>query len=717
MSKNAFERLSPFIQEYIYRNKWTEIRDIQVAACEVIFDSDSNLLLASGTASGKTEAAFLPILTELYEKPSASIGVLYISPLKALINDQFYRLTELLQDVGMPVTKWHGDVDQNAKNKIMRSPQGVLQTTPESLEAMLMRRTPAVLSLFSDLKFIIIDEVHYFMDNDRGVQLLCILERIQNLTRNVPRRVGLSATLSDYSSAESWLNSGTTRTCMTPKVSSKNRSLRLSMQHFPITDKEKDSDITVYYKYLYDITLGKRCIIFANSKSNVENIISRLKQIAETNHLKDIYHVHHGSISASLREYTERKMKESDGAIVTGATLTLELGIDIGALERIVQTGSPFSVSSFVQRLGRTGRRGNPSEMWFAFAEEDSNSDREFYKKINWDFIKCIALIQLYLEERWIEPVSKNSLPYGILYHQTMSYMASMGEVSLPQIAQNNLTLGVFKNISKDDYKLLLRHLIKIEQLELSERNGVLVGVEGEKEINNYEFFAVFEALFEYAVKNASEEIGTIQQPYPVGTRFGLAGRTWEVLEINKKSQEIFVKSVKGLSTNMWLTPVSCPLHTKVMKKMRDILLSDEEYRYLGDKAIIRLQEIRQITTTARITETPIVKLTENMYGVFPWLGTKAMVALSYALEQQGYPNAVWGGVTTICLLLHTETPFSELTDVLKKIQSADIDKYKFNVPDDAQISGKYNKFIPNELLRKQYIEDYIDVDDMQSGL
>ena len=259
--------------------------------------------------------------------------------------------------------------------------------------------------------------------------------------------------------------------------------------------------------------------------------------------------------------------------------------------------------------------------------------------------------------------------------------------------------------------------MIKIEQLELSERNGVLVGVEGEKEINNYEFFAVFEALFEYAVKNASEEIGTIQQPYPVGTRFGLAGRTWEVLEINKKSQEIFVKSVKGLSTNMWLTPVSCPLHTKVMKKMRDILLSDEEYRYLGDKAIIRLQEIRQITTTARITETPIVKLTENMYGVFPWLGTKAMVALSYALEQQGYPNAVWGGVTTICLLLHTETPFSELTDVLKKIQSADIDKYKFNVPDDAQISGKYNKFIPNELLRKQYIEDYIDVDDMQSGL
>ena len=160
---DVFNRLAPFIQDFIYQNKWEELRGNQVAACEVIFDSDDNLLLSSGTASGKTEAAFLPVLTELYNKPSSSVGVIYISPLKALINDQFNRLEQMLLDSNIPVTKWHGDASQTQKNKLIKKPEGLLQITPESLESLITNKRGACLSMFSDLRFVIIDEVHYFM--------------------------------------------------------------------------------------------------------------------------------------------------------------------------------------------------------------------------------------------------------------------------------------------------------------------------------------------------------------------------------------------------------------------------------------------------------------------------------------------------------------------------------------------------------------------------
>ena len=178
---DVFSRFAPFIQDYIYRCKWEELREIQVLAAKAIFDTDENLLLSSGTASGKTEAAFLPVLTRLWENPSASVGVLYLSPLKALINDQFERLEGLLEEATIPVTKWHGDASAAAKKRVMKRPQGIIQTTPESLESMLMHNSSGAYRLFSDLRFIIIDEMHYFMDNDRGLQLLCLLERLARL--------------------------------------------------------------------------------------------------------------------------------------------------------------------------------------------------------------------------------------------------------------------------------------------------------------------------------------------------------------------------------------------------------------------------------------------------------------------------------------------------------------------------------------------------------
>ncbi len=726
MPENAqncyFSRLAPYIQDFIYRKRWESLREIQVKAMQTILDTDHHLLICSGTASGKTEAALLPALTKLWEKPSESVGILYISPLKALINDQFFRVEEMLMESGIPVTKWHGDVSQSVKTKLIRNPQGILQTTPESLQAMLMRNRMGVMKLFSDLRYIIIDEVHYFMSDPRGTQLLCLLQQISRLTDCVPVRIGLSATMSDYSGAVNWLCSGTERECDVPQCADGRRSIRLSMQHFLIKPKSNKKDfeysVNLYFDALFRATYAKRCLLFANSKAQVEQNIAQLKRIAKKVNAPDVYHVHHGSISASLREHAEYLMKQQPGPLVTGATVTLELGIDIGSLERIVQTGSPFSVSSFVQRMGRTGRKDGNSEMFFLFAEEEKTFEYEFYKAIFWDMVKCIALIQLYLEERWVEPVPKNDKPYGILYHQTMAYLYVQGCASLQELASEVLGLSPFVGITKAEYAKLLAFMVEDNQLEVGEDKQLLVGEEGQRDTGNFQFFAVFEAELEFSVKYNSQEIGTLERLYPVGQRFALAGKTWQVLEIDKQTHDIYVNPVDVLSTNTWETPLDIPLHTKIVRRMRQVLWEDTDYRYLAESAQQRLYEMREVARKADCFDQLIVPLAPDVYGVFPWLGTGALLALSYALKSMGINNELYRGFELpIFLLIDQSVSVEKLNDALYRCAFDKLDKYTFPVEENACVLGKFNSHVPSELLRQQYIEDILDVEDMQTHL
>ncbi|MDE7195365.1 MAG: DEAD/DEAH box helicase [Oscillospiraceae bacterium] len=742
---NIFYRLAPFIQEYIYRNKWEELRGIQIAAAEIIFDTDHNLLLSSGTASGKTEAAFLPVLTQLWENPSASVGVLYLSPLKALINDQFLRLEELLEEADIPVTKWHGDASQSAKKRLVKNPRGVMQTTPESLESLMIRNSSSAYRLFSDLRFVIIDEVHYFMDNDRGLQLLSLLERLSRLIGFHPRRIGLSATLGDCSNAEKWLSMSTGRQCVTPRAEEKGRLLRLSVRFFPIKQKIPNSDSRVllqnYYNYLYESTRGKRCILFSNSKGEVEENIAHLKQISEKAHGNDCYLVHHANISPALREFAEQRMKSGELPVCTGATVTLELGIDLGHLERIVQTGCPLTVSGLVQRLGRTGRRGGAAEMRFAFRWDMSLPPNVFYKEINWDFVMCTAMILLYTRERWIEPMYLPKLPYSLLYHQTMSIMAASGAVQPRELARQVLTLGVFANISKEDYLLLLRHLLENGHLERDEEGALLIGEKGEATVNNYEFLAVFTVPQEYSVRCNAEEIGTVQTPFPPRAQFALAGQAWEVTELDKTEKRIYVKHINGISANSWEDTGNEYVHTKVMKKILEVLQSDEQYGFLDEAARARLNDIRVMCriaagglgtyqpaapeSTPRIApnlpaeqhgERIILPLTDTTYAVFPFLGTRGSMALMYALRQRGFKAEVWlSRYIPVCIEVASDMGIEELREALDDIKLNGADKYSFSIPDNCEICGKYNDYIPRELLKKQYIEDYLDTEDMKN--
>jgi ATP-dependent Lhr-like helicase len=731
---DVFSRLAPFIQDFIYQNKWEELRGIQVAACDVIFDSNDNLLLSSGTASGKTEAAFLPVLTELYNEPSRSVGIVYISPLKALINDQFKRLELLLLDSNIPVCKWHGDASQTKKDELIKNPGGLLQITPESLESLLTNKRGACLQMFSDLRFVIIDEVHHFMRDARGIQLLCVLERLQKLTGVVPRRIGLSATMGDVSLAQAWLNTGTGRECAAPVTDEGKKRVRLYVERFVnYADKrdlaERDGSANVvnvsaggdigtreHFEYLFKTTLDKKTIIFANSREEIEFIMANLREIAVRNKAPDVYRVHHGNVSALIRETTEDEMKTEDEKIVTGATVTLELGIDIGSLDQVVQAGAPLTVSSFAQRLGRCGRRGQIPQLLFTFVESLRIDASDTLGPINWEFIRTIAIIELYTKDHWMEPLYPHDHAYNMLYHQTMSHLKSCGELSAAALAQTVLTLGCFKSITQDDYRRLLSWLVQNEQLERTGRGGLIIGREGEKIVNSHKFLTVFLSTDYLLVKDENRAIGTVDKVYPVGMHFALAGLAWEVVDVNEAAKVIFVRKIPGISLVDWDVEFEVDLHTVLVRKMRSILQSDEYYPYLSDRCAGRFAEIQYIARNSGILENLVTPLSEKKFAVFPWVGTRQLFTLHYALLGRKIKNRLlW--ITSVYLEVVFSGTAGELSAIIYDILRSDLNLYDLTLPEKIQVRGKYNEFIPQDLLRKQFIEDYLDLGGLRESL
>ena len=293
---NVFDRYAPFVQDFIYRNGWESLRAIQVAAGDAIFNTDSNVLLSASTASGKTEAAFFPILSLFSEDMPKSVGAIYIGPLKALINDQFMRLNDLCAEAEIPVWHWHGDVASSHKNKLLEKPSGILQITPESLEALLLHKHAALTKLFGDLRFIVIDEIHSLMRGDRGGQTLCLIERLSKAAGVNPRRIGLSATIGEPSAAGRFLSSGTGRNTVIPKIENKGTKWRLSMEHFFIKGpaaadgKQVENALEVLETatdkapeaadpgigYIFEHTKGKKCLVFVNSREECEAVTTSL---------------------------------------------------------------------------------------------------------------------------------------------------------------------------------------------------------------------------------------------------------------------------------------------------------------------------------------------------------------------------------------------------------------------------------------------------------
>lgn len=746
---SAFEKYSPFIRDYIYSRNWDSLREVQIGAAEVLFGTENNLLLTSSTASGKTEAAFFPIISRLYDDPPQTFGALYIAPLKSLINDQFSRLDELLDMSGIPVFHWHGDVAMSHKNKALRDPKGILQITPESLESMLMNRNNDIVRLFGDLRYVVLDEIHTLTGTDRGNQIICQLCRISRLIGRDPVRVGLSATIGDTDIAAKWLGAGSERGVSVVGMKETRTSWRLGMEHFYIQSDSPDqsesgnkyltavgeatpgeneparpeaSDNSVGYtpldpgfEYIYDCTADKKCLVFSNSREETEYLTATLRQIADRRGDPDVFLIHHGNLSASLREEAEMKLKDDGLRTVTCATVTLELGIDIGRLERIVQLDAPTTVSSLLQRLGRSGRRGTPPEMMMVFREENPLPNTPLPQLMPWGLLRAIAIVQLYLEERFIEPPNVKKLPFSLLFQQTLSTLAASGELTAKRLAEKVLSLPPFAGVTNEEYRTLLLSMIKNDFIEMTEEKGLIVGLKGERLINSFKFYAVFKDSEDYTVRSGSDEIGTITTPPPVGDRFALAGRVWEVEELDVARKLIYVKEVKGKMEISWPGDYG-EIHTRILERMKQVLEEDTVYPYLKKNARKRLDVARRVARNTGMLKKSIVHLGGYTWCLFPWLGTRSFRTLRKFIAKNGAKFRISGMEYEGCCYMTFKMERGDGRELIsylsKKASSEGIDKSALVAPSECPVFEKYDDFIPSELLRDAYMADRLRTDE-----
>ena len=732
----AFDRYAPFVQEYIYQNHWENLRSIQVAAADAIFNTDENVLLTASTASGKTEAAFFPIITLFSEDMPSSVGCIYIGPLKALINDQFSRLNDLCAEADIPVWHWHGDVAQSHKAKLMRHPSGILQITPESLEALLLHKHAAIAKLFGDLRFVVIDEVHSLLRGDRGGQTLCLIERLSRIAGVNPRRIGLSATIGDPEGTGEFLSLGTGRKTIIPKIDAKGSKWRLSMEHFYVKDaqaaedkqipgalpvlEEKTDDAPANADpgigYIFEHTRGKKCLVFVNSREECEMVTTTLRHYCELNHEPDRFLVHHGNLSASYRETAEGIMKDDSQYMTTVTTATLELGIDIGRLERAFQIDAPWTVSSFLQRMGRTGRRELPPEMWFVIREDEPEVRAMLPTTIPWKLLQGIALVQLYLEERWVEPPRLDRLPFSLLYHQTMSTLASCGELSPRALADRVLRLHYFHRITQEDYRVLLRHLIATDHIQQTEQGGLIVGLAGERVINSFKFYGVFQESEEYTVRSESQELGTVVSPPPVGEKLAIAGHVWQVLDVDHKRRLIYCQQVKG-SVPAYFGQCPGDLHTKILTRMRRVLQEDRQYPYLMKNAVARLEQARFTAAHSGAAEKTLINLGGNMWCLLPWVGTYTFLTMERFLkikcaDRLGLRNLDSARPFFIQFTMKTDESafFRVLAEEIRK----PIDPMELVYPKELPLFDKYDEYLPEELVKKGFALGVLDVDGLR---
>ena len=732
----AFDRYAPFVQEYIYRNHWENLRSIQVAAADAIFNTDENVLLTASTASGKTEAAFFPIITLFSEDMPSSVGCIYIGPLKALINDQFSRLNDLCAEADIPVWHWHGDVAQSHKAKLMKHPSGILQITPESLEALLLHKHAAIAKLFGDLRFVVIDEVHSLLRGDRGGQTLCLIERLSRIAGVNPRRIGLSATIGDPEGTGEFLSLGTGRKTIIPKIDAKGSKWRLSMEHFYVKDaqaaedkqipdalpvlEEKTDDAPANADpgigYIFEHTRGKKCLVFVNSREECEMVTTTLRHYCELNHEPDRFLVHHGNLSASYRETAEGIMKDDSQYMTTVTTATLELGIDIGRLERAFQIDAPWTVSSFLQRMGRTGRRELPPEMWFVIREDEPEVRAMLPTTIPWKLLQGIALVQLYLEERWVEPPRLDRLPFSLLYHQTMSTLASCGELSPRALADRVLRLHYFHRITQEDYRVLLRHLIATDHIQQTEQGGLIVGLAGERVINSFKFYGVFQESEEYTVRSESQELGTVVSPPPVGEKLAIAGHVWQVLDVDHKRRLIYCQQVKG-SVPAYFGQCPGDLHTKILTRMRRVLQEDRQYPYLMKNAVARLEQARFTAAHSGAADKTLINLGGNMWCLLPWVGTYTFLTMERFLkikcaDRLGLRNLDSARPFFIQFTMKADESafFRVLAEEIRK----PIDPMELVYPKELPLFDKYDEYLPEELVKKGFALGVLDVDGLR---
>lgn len=674
-TSGAFLQLDPGIQRFLWAENWEELRDVQEMAIPLILPGDRDVIVAASTASGKTEAAFLPALTYLLKQSPPGL-IVYISPLKALINDQFGRLDRLCEDLEIPVWPWHGDISSTSKARFLRNPSGVLLITPESLEALLCNRGTAVAGVFARTAFFVVDELHAFIGSERGKQLQSLMHRIEvALKRKVPR-VGLSATLGDMQLAASFLRND--REVAIVDAPSGGSALKILVKGFeePVpedgqrrkSNPETERAPVAISQHLFQALRSSNNLVFPNSRREVERYTHLLNQLCDQERIPNEFWPHHGSLSKEIRSDTEAALKQKERAATAICTSTLELGIDIGAVRSVAQIGTPPSVASLRQRLGRSGRRKGESAILRGYLIEDALDERaDLETRLRLDTVQMAAAVSLLLEN-WFEPPVANGAHLSTLIQQLLSAIAQYGGLQAAEAYQLLCSVGTpFAGVSKESFAELLRHLGQNEIL-IQDSSGLLLhGRLGDKFVNHYTFYAAFSSDEEFRIVAGGKTLGTlpVDQMLTAGQRILFGGRTWLVDEIDEAHKTIHVSSATGGAPPLF-NGGGGRVHTRVRQRMRELYSSASSVPFLDATAQRFLEEGRE--TYQRLELDKRLMLDQGGQSILvTWLGDGANEALACLLMSRGmHASAGRIGVE----ITKGDRALEEIADVLVDIAS-----------------------------------------------
>ena len=650
---SSFFLLDERIQRFIWSQGWDELRDAQERAIPLIVNADRDVIIAAATASGKTEAAFLPALTHILKEDATRTLIIYISPLKALINDQFGRLDILCGELEVPVWPWHGDISASVKSRFLKSPSGVLLITPESLEALFCNRGSSVTALFGGAAMFVVDELHAFIGSERGKQMQSLLHRAEMACNRAIPRIGLSATLGDMSLAAEFLRPSRGAAVSIIDSGRSNGELKILLKGFeeplvlkttpaasgPQEDDEASDEQspTRIAAHLFRTLRGSNNLVFPNSRREVERYTHLLNKLCAEAGVLNEFWPHHGSLSKEIRFETEFALKQKERPATAICTNTLELGIDIGAVKSVVQIGAPPSVASLRQRLGRSGRRKGESAILRGYAlETEVGINASLATQLRLGTIEQIAMISLLLDG-WFEPPTPNGAHFSTLIQQLLSLIAQRGGVTAHEaFSQLCGKLGPFGTISTSQFKELLTHLGEIEILTQDSSGLLLHGRVSEKFVNHYTFYAAFSTDEEFRLIAGGRPLGTlpISQMLTIGQRILFGGRTWRVEEIQEKEKTIYVVRARG-GTPPQFSGGSGRTHTKVRQRMRDLLSGHGSPAYLDETASRFLNEGRDAYKRLDLDRRTILE--QGPYcTLVTWLGDSSNDALGCLLSRFG---------------------------------------------------------------------------------
>ena len=733
----AFDQLAVHVRRWVYDEAWTGLRDAQEAAIPLILASQQDVLISAATAGGKTEAAFLPIVSALLDIPQAGGGlqVLYVAPLKALINDQYQRLSRMCDGTDVEVHRWHGDVSADRKHKVLMTPGGILLITPELLEAIFVLRGTKVPGLFANLRYIVIDELHAFLGTERGAQLLSQLHRLELVARHRIVRIGLSATLGDMRLAAQQLRPADPDRVALVVSSEGGQDLQLAIRGYldvpppPATrasaampelaasplgagddgsDAElddADADATQatperqIAEHLFAVLRGKDNLVFANSRTNVEKYADRLRVLCERANLPNEFFPHHGSLSKDLREDVEAALKDPSKPTTAVATTTLEMGIDIGSVTSIAQVGAPFSVASLRQRLGRSGRRGEPAVLRTYLIEPQTDARTPLDDQLRGGLVQSTVMLELLLEG-WCEPPDPAVLHSSTLIQQLLSLIAQHGGANA---APAHRALcgpdGPFQATDAKRFAALLRALAAADVIEEDPDGALLLGAVGERAVNHYSFYTAFQSPEEYRLLSNGRQLGTLPVDFPLyaGLLLVFGGKRWQVISVDDRQRTVDLVRAKGGRPPAFAGD-GPEIHNHVRARMRTFLAGREVPGYLNASARRMLEEARSVFAREGLGEVGVLDRGSSTILV-PWVGTKATRTLAIQLREADI-EVVIDGLTLTC----EKNAISEVVDALAGISAnGPVDPVALAAGVQAKEGNKYDAWLSDELLNQDY--------------